>query len=459
MRIVIGGEDEVAFRIASAVMGDHEVVLVHGPDAPPARLERLDVEAVAGAVSSPEVLSRARIAKADLFVACAPEDEHNLVACVVARRLGAARTVCFFHREEWVRPVEGGGPSLAQAFGIDTVIWPAERLAREITDIVATPNALDVEVLDGGEVRLLKALVDPASEATGKAVREIGVPPGVVLVGLRRGEAMQLPRGDTRFEAGDRVIAMGDRRGVAALGGRLAAASTPRRGGSVAIVGGGNVGQMVAEGLEDEGGFQTRLIESDRRRCEELARRLRSTLVLQGDGTDLDLLESERIDTSDVLVAVTNRDEKNLLVSLLGKQMGIRRIVTRADRPVNERLFERVGIDSTRSARGSAVQAVVAQIVGGRRALLAEVEHGDARVIELTVPAGFPPTRLKDLHVPVFAIVGAIRRGRQTLIPRGGDALQGGDRVLVFCDRASEEAAREFFAMPASRGAHGKPDR
>lgn len=444
MRIVIGGDDEVALRLAEALMTSHEVVLLVGHEVPPSRLERLDVETIHGSVSSPEVLGKARVGKADAFVACALEDERNLVGCMTAKRLGAARTVGFFHRRDWLLPLERGERALALSFGIDVVIWPQERLAREIVRIIETPGALDVELFEEGRVQLLEYAVESSSAMAGKTVRESGVPPGVVLVGVRRAGKMFLPRGDTRIEAGDRVFGMGDRRGVRRLASSLSGRDAAH-GGDLMIVGGGSVGQMVAEGLEAAGGFKLKLIEADPARCEELSRLLHETLVLHGDGTDVDLLDNEGTAEAKVLVAVTNRDEKNLLVSLLGRQLGVPRVVTRADSPANERVFERVGIDVVRSARGSAIQAAIAELTGGRARILAEVEHGDARVIETEVPAGLPPTRLKDVRAPVFAIIGAIIRGEDAIIPRGDDEIRGGDRVVVFCDRAAEPAVREFF--------------
>ena len=114
-------------------------------------------------------------------------------------------------------------------------------------------------------------------------------------------------------------------------------------------------------------------------------RRLTRTLVLNGDGTDLELLESEDVGRSDVLVCVIDNDERNLLASLLGRQLGVPKIVTRVSRPGNLRLFERVGIDVALSARGAAVASILHQISGGASSLVAVLEHGEARVLELTV--------------------------------------------------------------------------
>jgi len=447
MRVVIGGDEETAVPLAEALMATHEVVIVADEGFPRARLDRLDVEFVAGSISSPDALTRAGAAHASFFVACAREDERNLIASVTAKRLGAEKTVGLFRRPEYVRPLVRGEASIASAFGIDTVIWPAERLAREIVQIVSVPGALDVEVLEGGRVRMRKYPVEAGARFAGKTLREAGVPRGVVLVGHRRAGGFSLPRGDTRLEPGDKVIAMGDLDGLDRL-----AASVLRgdadRGGGVTVIGGGTVGQRVAHGLAEAGGREIKIIESDRARCEELASALPGALVLCGSGTDTDLLESERVDLSRVLVAVTDNDEKNLLVSLLARQLGVARIVTRAGSIPNERLFERVGIDVVRSARGSAVRAVVDQITGGRSGLRAEVEHGEARIVEMTVPVSWDPVRLERLHLPVFAIVGAIVRDGRTIIPRGGDEIRGGDRVLVFCEQASEASMRHVLSRP-----------
>ena len=454
MRIVIGGDEEAALRLAEELMGSHDVVLVCDEGFAASKLEQLDVETVSGSISSPDVLAKAGVSRADFFVACGREDERNLVASVSAKRLGCAKTVCFFRRPEYVRPLGTGEGSIAAAFGIDIVIWPAQQLAREIVRIIGVPGALDVEVFEGGQVRMRKYAVDAGSAFAGRTLREAGAPRGVVLVGLRHGDEFTLPRGDTRLEPGDKVIAMGSLHGLE----RLAAALLPPGslrgpGGLVTVIGGGTVGQAVAEELGAAGGFEVKVIESDPTRCEELARRLPGALVLCGNGTDLDLLESEHVEQSRVLVAVTDNDEKNLLVSVLGRQLSIPRIVTRANSVRNERLFERVGIDVVRSARGSAIRAVVDGVVGGRSELRAEVEHGDARIVEMTIPAGWAAVTLDRLHLPVFAIVGAIVRGDVTIIPSGRDEIRAGDRALVFCERGSEAAMREFLSRPSASGA------
>ena len=137
MRILIGGEDEVAFRLVEALMLDHEVILVCPESAADEhRLTRMDAERVIGSMTSPPVLREAKAADADIFVGCSPVDERNLVACVSAKRLGAARSVCFLGRPDLQLPGEDAA-AMAQSLGIDDVVRPSKQLATEILRIVA----------------------------------------------------------------------------------------------------------------------------------------------------------------------------------------------------------------------------------------------------------------------------------------------------------------------------------
>jgi trk system potassium uptake protein TrkA len=275
-------------------------------------------------------------------------------------------------------------------------------------------------------------------------LKDLTLPDEVVLVMARRDGQIFVPKGQSRLQPGDQIMAMGNPRAMDQLLHRYLLpgrqGKDPRR---ATVVGGGDVGLAVALGLEDLG-WRVKVIEQRRERCEELARILNS-LVLHGSGTDLDLLETERVSEDSVVVAVTSNDERNLLVSLIAKHLGVPRIITRADSPATERLFEKVGVDVALSAQGAALQAIVRSVATNRRELVAELEHGDAMVLEYDIPPDVVPKPLSDLDVPEFTIIGAIVRGNQVIIPKGKDLVAGKDRVLVFCIRRHEEEVRDFF--------------
>ena len=131
---------------------------------------------------------------------------------------------------------------------------------------------------------------------------------------------------------------------------------------------------------------------------------------------------------------------------MLGHQLGVRKVITRVSKPSNHHLFERVGIDVALSARGAAVASVIHQIDGGRSSLLAVLEEGQARVVELTVPAGFEPTAVKDLGLPAESIIGSVLREGDVIVPHGGDRVRGGDRLLVCCTEAAVRGVQRLFA-------------
>jgi len=443
MYVLITGDSDVASHIAELLMEEHQVVLI-GPDREnTARLERLDIEIVHGQPTSQEVLRDAHIDRAGVFVAATDNDEQNIVSCIAARRMGAARTICLLSRPGFVS-IQDDEAALAEFLGIDIIVRPAEQLANEIIRIVTVPGALEFAHLIQGRVRVLKHTVEPGAPIVDQVLMDTQLPENVVLVLVQRGERSFIPNGQTRFHPGDKVTAVGKPRSIHALRYRFLRSRTHGRDIQKAtIIGGGVVGLLVARGLESAG-WEVKIIEVDGERCEAIAPEI-GGLVLHGDGSDMDLLEEERVTGCPVLIAVTSNDEKNLLVSLIGRHLGVDRIITRADRLSNERMFERVGIDVVRSARGAAIRTVVREVVGAKADLHAELEHGDMEIVEVELPQDNPPVLVQELRATLFALIVTVLRGDQVLIPNGQTLLYGGDRLLIFTSREDEAAARAHF--------------
>lgn len=445
MRILIAGGGEIGYAIAKALAAEHSIFVVDDNPDIRERFAALDVEFLAGSATSGDTLKRAHVDRADLLVACTGSDEVNMVACAIAGRLGLSRTICFVSKDDLLR-TDGSAQSMREHFGIERVLWPEAQLAEEIERIIAAPGAIDAEVFAGGRVRLLEYRLQPDSRLTAGPLKSLRIPRGALIVALKRRDAIEIPRGDTRLIADDKIFVMGTPDALRELEPAIdgSARSSSRQ--IVTIIGGGDVGFRLAQRLDEAGDVEVRIIERDRRRGEMLAASLRRALVLQGDGTDLELLESEEIGRSDVLVSVIDNDERNLFASLLGRQLGVRKIITRVSRMANLRLFERVGIDVALSARGAAVASVVHTVLGGRANLLAVLEEGQATVVELVVPPSYRPRTLIEMDTPPQSIVGAILRGKDVIVPRGSDQIRPQDRLLVFATAASASRIRDYFA-------------
>ena len=446
MRILIVGGGEIGFALAQGLAVNHDVFVVdHKPEIAD-RFEPLDVQFILGPGTSREVLVRAGAESADVLVACTGLDEVNIVSCGIVRQLASPRTLCFVSREDFLRSGEKAR-GLA-GFGIDRVIWPEAQLAEEMERIIRVPGAIDAETFADGAIRLVEYRLEPDSPFIGR-VADLHLPQNSLIVAVRRGDDFFIPRGASQLVARDKILMMGVPDALKEVRRRLSGAPDDDRQ-RVTIIGGGDVGLQLAERLERHlDGLEIKLIERDATRAELVAARLQHTLVLNGDGTDLELLESEDIGRSDVLVGVIDNDEKNLLTSLLGRQLGIRRIITRVSRRANLRLFERVGIDIAISARGAAIASVLHQIQGDPTRLLAVVEEGAGRILELDVPGQYAPRALRELAPPLNSIIGAIIRQSRAFVPRGADRVEPGDRLIVFTTYAAADQVRDYFTRVA----------
>ncbi len=436
----------MAKQVVDTLMLRHQVICLISEGGPAWDTDQLNAEVITGEVTSPQALQKAGVKNCDVFVACSSNDEQNIVACMAARRLGAQKTTCVLTRRGFL---SSEGAELAASLGIDQVVRPVDQLAQEMLAIVLVPGALEIQHVADGGLSLFRFAVGERSPLIGKELASLKLPTGTRLVHVRRKDEFIVPRGSTSLQAGDKVIAMGFHQYLTRLG-RLFSGSKKKQQEAV-IIGGGRVGRSMARGLMGAG-WHVKVIESDRERCEVIAHRT-AALVIHGDGTDLAFLEQERVGDSPVVIAVTNSDERNLLVSLVVKQLGNARVLTRADRLSNEKLFEKVGVDVVRSARGAALRTIIGSIDRHESEIEAELEHGAACVMEIEVDKDTPPLRLADAKPPAYAVVGAILRGGTRIVPSGQDELRAGDHLYVFCDRSDEELVREYFESPRAEEA------
>lgn len=445
MNIVVAGDSLMALQLVEALMLRHQVVCLHPADATQWGSESLNAEIVTGEITSPQALESAQVNGADVFVACSRNDEQNIVACMTARRLGAQKTMCVLTGRTFLTSADDA-TELARSLGIDDVVRPIDQLAQEMLSIILVPGALEFQRVAGGRLELFRFAVAKKSEAVGRDLASLDLPDGARLVHLRRGDEFVVPHGGTQLQPGDKVIAMGLPGRLVRLGAVFHGDRKIRR--EAVVIGGGRVGRSVTRGLM-RSGWSVKVVELNRERCDVVAERTEA-LVLHGDGTDVEFLEQEQLANAPVVVAVTSSDERNLLVSLVVKQLGNARVITRADRLSNERLFEKVGVDVVRSAKGAAIRTIVSSIDPYESEIHAELEHGTACVMEITVDDDNPPVLLSRIRPPAYAVVGAVLRGPETLIPTGQDELLPKDHLFVFCARSDEAVLRRYFERPTA---------
>jgi trk system potassium uptake protein TrkA len=442
MRVLVVGAGEVGFHLARRLSEEGQDVVVIEAD--PERAEEvgasMDVMVVEGNGASLPVLEEAGIGATDLLLAVTSRDEVNLIACLAASQLDVGFRVARISNPEYY---EDDSLLSRERLGVDLMINPERECAWEIFQLLNSEAATDLAQFAEGRLQLVGLRVREGAPVAGRSLagldRELGDRRYVTVAIVRDGRT-EIPRGDSRIEAGDQIFILSpaeEMPGIPALAGydrfRL------RR---VMVAGGSREAVHLARHLEEHDVGCT-ILEADRDRCVELAELLPETLVLHGDATDLDLLQMEGVEGIDGFVALTGQDETNMLSGLLAKHLGARKVISLIDRVEYAPLVSRVGVDATVSPRMSTVNAILRYVRRGNVRSVATLKGIDAEAMELVVAEGAAAgdRPLRDLDLPEHGVVGAIIRGKEVVTPRGDDVLRAGDRVIVF---GSPEAVYGF---------------
>lgn len=443
MKIIIFGANELGSMIASEFYTDNDITVIDDEKNKIDTFNKLDIGFITGNASNIEILKQADIKSADVFIACTNSDELNIVACLTAKRISNVKTICFVRKEEYKSSLGMAKDAEYNCdFYVDNVIWPEELLTQEIFRIITVAKALDVENFADGRARLLEYKIAQNSVLVNQMIKNCEFPKDTVIVGITRCCELFIPNGETMLHEGDKVIFMGLSHSLDILAGKFFHEKEFVK--TVTIIGGGNVGLKLAKSLENLK-LKIKIIEKDEERCEFLSQELDNALVINGDGTDLELLNEEDIAASDVVVSVTNNDEKNLLCSLLVKHLGAGRVISRVSKNTNVELFERVGIDITISSKTAALKEIKNNIKETNIGILATVEQGKGEVLVIEIPENFETKKIMDLKLPVKAIVGVIQRRKRIIIPNGATQVMNGDNLIIFTTSENAPVIREFF--------------
>ncbi|MBR1775749.1 Trk system potassium transporter TrkA [bacterium] len=443
MKIIIFGANEIGFMIASGFYTDNDITVIDDEKNKIDSFNKLDVEFISGNASSIDVLKQARIKDADVFIACNDSDELNIVACLTVKRTSNAKTICFVRKEEYKSSLSiTKDAEYNSDFYIDNVIWPEELLTQEIFRIITVAKALDVENFAGGRARLLEYKIGKNSVLINCMLKNCEFPKDTIIVGITRNGELFIPNGNTSLHEDDKVIFMGLSHSLNILAGKFFHEKEFVK--YVTIIGGGNVGLKLAKSLENLK-LKIKVIERDEDRCDFLSHELNDVLVIHGDGTDLELLNEEDIASSDVVVSVTNNDEKNLLCSLLVKHLGAKKVISRVSKSTNVSLFEQVGIDIAISSKTTALNEIRNSIKDTNIGILATVEQGKGEVLDIVLPEKYEPCKLMDLKLPAKAIVGVIQRRNRIIIPNGMTEITNGDSLIIFTTSENAPEIKKFF--------------
>jgi len=408
LNILIVGAGKVGYYLAERLsQEEHEVTVIEQDGDRRAVVENnLDVMTVAGNGASPKILAESGIDKAGMLIAVTDSDEVNMIACMAAKQAGVPKTIARVRNAEYAQEDQ---LVFNRALGIDMVINPEMVTAVEISQILKTPAALDVEDFAGGKVRMLEVKIRAGSRFAGKPLRKLELPPNVLVAGILRKDKMIVPDGNDMIQDFDSVFFIGEKEAICSMEKLFMQKRKPVQ--QVLIIGAGRISRYLTTMLEKTG-MEVKVIEKDRRRCEELAQISRKSVILQGDGTDIDLLVEEGVGDADAVLCLTDDDKLNLLISLLAKHLGAQKTFVRVGRSEYITLMEQVGVDVVFSPRLLTAGVILRQVRRGDIVSVSLLEGAKAEALEVEIPhtSRLVDRKLSDVKLPRNVLIGAIVR-------------------------------------------------
>lgn len=449
MRILIVGAGEVGFHIAQRLACENKDVVVIDVNAEALKRvsEQLDVQTILGSGASPKTLEDAGIKSAEMLLAVTNSDEINLIACFFANALAPSiRKVVRFRNEEYA---QHQSLLTKDMLDINTVINPDDEVVRSIMRLLSVPGALEINEFFEGKVQLIGMRVPEESPLANTKLMDLPKLTGdsrMLIAAMVRDEHLIVPTGEDVIHGGDIVYYVCDKGSLPKVQEFFGAKARPIR--DILIIGGGNLGQKLAQAL-DTRKYHVKLIDKNQDRGEELSETLDRVVVLNGDGTDQELLTEENAGTMDVVISMTGDEETNVLSCLLAKRMGARKTIARINKFAYMPLVQAIGIDHTASPRLSAVNSILHHIRRGKVLSTANIKGEDAEAIEAIALehseiVGKP---VYQLDFPKGAIILCVQRGDEVIIPSGGFVIEPQDRILVLAIRQAVACVERSLAV------------
>jgi trk system potassium uptake protein TrkA len=453
MYIIIAGAGVVGFHIASLlVQENHQVAVVDRSEKAIENVRRqLDVATIPGNAAVPKTLREAEIRHADLIIAVTDSDETNMITCLIAKELGARMTIARVRNPEYsgyfISPATS--PSAPRkvirpkTFGVDLFINPVVEATKEIIDILSSFYPSPVENFANGLVQIREFRTEKGITID-KPLSEITFPRPCAITAILRAEGIFIPTADETIKQGDRVYLIAAAEFMNELGEVFAQPQRPAR--SVVILGGGRVGCLVAEGLQEHR-VSVKVIEKNMDRCQKAAARLEGTTVVQGDGTDRDFLIEQGVPLADAFIASTESDELNILSGLLAKNLGIPRNLVLVNNPGNIPLAEAVGVDVAASPPLLTARKIARFVLHGGAISAALLGGEQIQAIEFVTGPTAPiaQQKIKEAGLPKGAICGAIIRNNTVIIPPDDNTVQPGDHVIIISPLPLIPAVEKLF--------------
>jgi len=434
MKIIIAGAGEVGFHLAKLLSYEsQEITLIDtNKESLNYANNRLDIKVIKGDSTSISNLKEARVHISDLVIAVTSSETANITTCVLAKQLGAKKTIARISNTEFIDHKEELG---FIKFGIDELISPESLAATEIELLLNQSAFDDTYEFENGALTMLGLNLSRTALFVGKSVKDAAklipeihfVPIAIQRYGT---QYTIIPRGDTVFKEGDHVVFITSKGGDEELCKLTGKIKTQIK--DVMILGGGRIGSKAAKNLT-RSKFDIKIIEKNKDRAFELADELPNTLVIRGDGRNVELLDEENISDMDAFISVTGNSETNIMSCLVAKSKGVRKTIALVENMDYFELSHSIGIDTLINKKLLAANNIFRYIRKGEVVAMTKLNNMNVELLEFVVK---PTSKIcnkiiRELDFPRSATIGGVIRNQEGLIALGGFKIEAGDRVVV----------------------------
>ena len=454
MKVIIIGAGKLGFKLAESLVAEEVDVTVIDNNSKVIDFvnEHIDVLTIVANGMDINVLKDLGIEKYDLLVATTDRGERNALICSLAKKLGCKETVARIRDPEYVEQLN----LLKEDLGIDHIVNPDLATAFAIEKYLLKNHNFYSGEFASGKVQMVDINIENMEEFVGKKIVDLKGFKELLITAISRDGKAIIPDGNTELQAKDIIHVIGKTERINELNDVFTDDITKKDIERVMILGGSNIALYLAKSLSKQH-ISVTIIEQDRERCHELTELLDNTVIIHGDGTDINLLEDERMDTMDAFVGTTGFDEENLLMALVAKQAGVYKTVAKISRRNYIKIIDRLGIDVALNPIFITESNILKLIRGGRITSVSLLigEEGEVTEISISDNLAVVGKSLKELVLPNGVVIGAIVRNGEVIIPNGKTIIKANDKIIVFSLSEDLPALKMFF-KPIKGGVIGE---
>ena len=450
MKIVIIGLGIIGQTILKSIDRDtHTLTIIDtDKDMIESLIEHYDVFGVVGNGACRDIQEEAEVTSADLVMALTGSDELNILACLVAKNIGAKNTIARVRNPEYRKQIM----EMQDSLGISMIVNPEKDTAAEIFNLINLPSIAKMERFAKGRALLVEIVVESNKALVGETLISLGkkLKTKVLICAIQRKNEVYIPSGNFVIEEGDRIYFTADANSLGAFLNEIDLVRSPLK--KVMIVGGSKVGFYLADNLSSRG-FKVKLIEKDKKAAEELATTLPKVTVIEGNGTQHDLLIEEGIESMDSFVALTELDEENMIVSMFANKMNVRKPITQIRGDNLYAMLGELGIKNTVSPTTIVANRILSYIraldntKGSNVLTVYRLVNNQVEALEFSVKKQFKflDKPLKDLRLKENCLIACIIRGEMVIIPNGISSIELGDNVVVVTTHKNFDDLSDIF--------------